>query len=119
MRVDPKRIIQFLGCACVAAFLIYGCSGFLGPDKSRVAAGVAEKDDPYPAECQIIRKYLKARYGEVEIETWGTRSVFDSQFGGHISLGAWFCIKGRHDTTFGSFVIGAGGALESASLFND
>jgi hypothetical protein len=73
--------------------------------------------DPYKADCAAVRAYLRSRYdGEIEILSWGHRTVFQSQaLGDTAVLKARFRVKGFREQS-GSFHIHAGGQIAYAVI---
>jgi hypothetical protein len=71
----------------------------------------------YSPDCALIRSWLRAHYGEVEVCSWGERTVFrDPDGSGHIHLNCLFRRKGTSHTLSGHFVIGPKNVLESSMV---
>lgn len=88
---DRPAWVLPLGIFCVLFGLLAACGGtaFLlsPPTVPKFSAsgggeaaprGVRPGDDPYPKECAAIRRWLRGRYGEVEVGRWGARSLVNS-----------------------------------------
>ena len=77
----------------------------------------AAHNDPYSPDCAIVRDYLKVQYGEVEVISWGQRTISRSAvLGDHASLTVRFRVSGSNGTKFGLFIIGPGDVVESATI---
>jgi hypothetical protein len=86
----------------------------LTPDSS---SHIKEKDDPYTPDCAIIRKWLAANEGDVEVTHWGNRTIHQSAaFGGSVHLSATWHIKGQRWTKHGYFTIGPWDNVDSVTI---
>jgi len=73
-------------------------------------------DDPYSPDCAIIRGWLKRQYGDVEVISWGTRTITRSAaFGDSVTLTVRFR-AGKGGVCSGFFIIGPGDVVESATI---
>jgi hypothetical protein len=69
---------------------------------------LSPKNDPYKTDCAIIRRWLRDRYGEVEVVSWGNQTLFHSQhFGDTTRVTVRFRVKGHHAIQSGAFHIDA------------
>jgi hypothetical protein len=69
---------------------------------------LSPQNDPYREDCAIVRKWLREKYGEVDIVSWGQRTTFRSQHSGDTSrLTVRFRRKGGRSILSGSFHIDA------------
>jgi hypothetical protein len=99
----------------IACCGVFGLLGSTLPGPAPKAA--SKKEDPYSPDCAVIRKYLKAHYGEVEVTSWGSRTITDNTvLGGHASLAVYFRCKGESKIQYGFFIIGPGDLVESATI---
>ncbi len=74
-------------------------------------------DDPYAPDCAIIRAWLKQHQGDVEVASWGWRTISnDRDLGGHVTLSCRFRRKGEWKTQSGFFIIGPGDVVESSTI---
>jgi hypothetical protein len=109
-------------CAVITACLIaLACCGAIlklpGWEAHETAKAAAAADDPYAPDCAIIRDWLKQHYGEIEVVSWGRRTVTESrEFGGHATLSVRFRVKGEKRTKTGFFVIGPWDNVESSTI---
>lgn len=116
----PRRPLLIGGCSCLLVIALGApcLVGMLVSGKdSRSHGGLAVEKDPYSPDCRIVRDYLRGQYGEVEIVSWGKRSIHrDLDLGGHVTLTARFRCRGERKVRSGFFIIGPGDILETASI---
>lgn len=77
-----------------------------------------EEVDPYSPDCGIIRDYLKRHEGEVEIVSWGKRTIIQNYqgFGGQAILSARWRRVGESGTKSGIFTIGPHDTVENVVM---
>ena len=74
-------------------------------------------EDPYPADCAVVRSWLRENYGDdVEVTSWGLRTAAaDPKRGDCVTIGCRFRPKGGR-TKSAFFVIGPDGAVLDVSF---
>jgi len=78
---------------------------------------ISADKDPYTPDCGIIRAWLKDKYGEVEIVSWGKRVINrNPELGDHVTLTVRFKKTGQSQVKSGRFIIGAFDVVESANI---
>jgi hypothetical protein len=121
----PVGVIAVVA-ACAGCFSCFGCllyGALLRPNSTasnlsnQGAARSKPFNDPYSPDCAIIRTWLKANYGEVEVVSWGHRTISHNlQLGGSVTLSVRFRVKGERGTKSGFFIIGPGDIVESSTI---
>ena len=73
------------------------------------------KTDPYTPDCRIIREWLGRHEGDVEVLSWGRRTIVQNfDLGGHATLSARWRKQGSSHTKSGVFTIGPFDTVENA-----
>ncbi len=108
-----------LGVMVLAFCLLASVLGLLvGPRQEQggsTTATAKPREDPYTPDCAIIRAWLKRSYGEVEVTSWGHRTVVITPFGGSASLSCRFRRPGER-TKSGFFTIGPYDTVETSVI---
>lgn len=73
------------------------------------------ENDPYPQDCAIIRTYLKKQYGDIEIVSWGRRSLWNNEvLGGRSTIHVRFRQRGQSHVLSATITIGPRDQVENA-----
>lgn len=120
--MKPRHIVLGIWVACGvaalanAAMLAVHFASYIPVSAPALPARPAEVRDPYRPDCRIVRDYLKAQYGDVEILSWGSRTLFRSRLGDSVHLSARFRVRPGESVKDGSFTIGPSETVEHVMI---
>jgi hypothetical protein len=117
-RRRPAARFPFLTVIAVVGGTMLGLAllSLLVDQAARPPAGVQPQHDPYDPDCAIVRRWLRQQYGDVEIVSWGRRTIFRSEYlGGSVHLSCRFRVKGGAVRS-GSFTIDASNMVVSSRI---
>lgn len=117
----PPFLIALAIAAALMVLIIVGALTTAGRHKQGAPPRGADQDraktegkglprpDPYSPDCAIIRAWLKRQEGEVEVVSWGRRTIMRSlELGDHVTLSARWRRQGEWRSKSGLFTIGPG-----------
>ena len=125
-RLQPgiKIALGIIGACLLGSCCVFSCvlASLIPRDLASPGSAAKQSDDPaendhYKPDCAIIRTYLKQRYGEIEVVSWGKRSIWNNEVpGDHAMLSCRFRRQVERRTRSGDFTIGPYNTVENAFL---